>query len=511
MLSGVFDAPARCMVQNMVQYNGFYGCPNCLTAGARVQTSAAGTTHAYPVDTANLNTGHGVERTLEATQALAKEADEKNIQCGKITAINGVKGSSWLLYLPGFNMINGIAVDYMHCVLLGVVKMLIKLWFDPSHKCEDFSISSRSDEINERIVSIKPPNVISRMPRVIADLANFKATEFKAFLLYYLVPLLIGILPDIYLHHLSLLVEAVFILLQETITMDDLEKARNLLIHFTLNMAPLYGKRYLTSNVHMLLHFTEKVKALGPLWCQSCFYFEDFNGELKNLFHGTQNIEMQIVSSVCVLQKIPEMVKSLPYGSSASEFYKALTSGSDRSKRTSILQHIDIVGATVPCELNRQDKAVCKELIGAEPIKCLKFKRICVNGVIVHCMDYRAVSRRESCTVHYMDKDGISQYGKITYFLKVYHKCVSPVLHMHECACLQPKYIARILQLEKQQFRLESEETTGSITLCNIVPVKRGQLHAAVYLQQIKKLCVFVNGTNDVDYICHIPNFIETH
>ena len=39
----------------------------------------------------------------------------------------GVKGLSWLSTLPYFDTIRGFSVDYMHCVLLGVCRQLLKL------------------------------------------------------------------------------------------------------------------------------------------------------------------------------------------------------------------------------------------------------------------------------------------------------------------------------------------------------------------------------------------------
>ena len=35
-----------------------------------------------------------------------------------------MKGPSWLCIVPGFDMISGMSIDYMHCVLLGVCRML---------------------------------------------------------------------------------------------------------------------------------------------------------------------------------------------------------------------------------------------------------------------------------------------------------------------------------------------------------------------------------------------------
>ena len=48
MLCGTFDAPAKCLFQNMSQFNGNFGCPYCLHQGETVKTSERGHTRAYP-------------------------------------------------------------------------------------------------------------------------------------------------------------------------------------------------------------------------------------------------------------------------------------------------------------------------------------------------------------------------------------------------------------------------------------------------------------------------------
>jgi len=48
-------------------------------------------------------------------------------------------------------------------------------------------------------------------------------------------------------------------------------------------------------NIHSLLHLPETVKNLRPLWAHSCFAFEAANGELLNLFHGSQAVEKQVL------------------------------------------------------------------------------------------------------------------------------------------------------------------------------------------------------------------------
>lgn len=54
--------------------------------------------------------------------------------------VYGVKGKSILLKLPEFNIINNNPIDYMHCVLLGVVRTFISLWFDSKNHKEQWYI-----------------------------------------------------------------------------------------------------------------------------------------------------------------------------------------------------------------------------------------------------------------------------------------------------------------------------------------------------------------------------------
>lgn len=230
------------------------------------------------------------------------------------------------MFVPKFDIIRGVAIDYMHSTLLGVVKMLLTLWSDKSYKGEPWSICSRMKEIDERYLKIAPPSCITRHPRsLMANFGHLKASELRTFLLFYSIPCLYGILPEQYFQHYILLVEAIYLLLQDSILPGDIAKASALLKHFCLRVKELYAARYETFNVHCLPHLTERVKDLGPLWTHSYCSFEDFNGELRSLFHGTQHIEEQIVLAISVQQKIPELVPLLENGSSSQEFYERLS------------------------------------------------------------------------------------------------------------------------------------------------------------------------------------------
>ena len=50
----------------------------------------------------------------------------------------------------------------------------------------------------------------------------------------------------------------------------------------------------LYSKVHILQHLADSVCNLGPLWAHSAFPFEEMNGWLGDLFHGTRNPQKQV-------------------------------------------------------------------------------------------------------------------------------------------------------------------------------------------------------------------------
>lgn len=122
-----------------------------------------------------------------------------------------------------------------------------------------------------------------------------------------------------------LLSEAIFLLSMEEITHTQLLHAENLIEHFCITFTELYDIRYQTANIHYLLHIPQDVRNLGPLWTHSCFPFENYNGEMLKLFHGTQNVPFQIASAMLIMQRLPQLEHQLPKNSEQEKFYKKVT------------------------------------------------------------------------------------------------------------------------------------------------------------------------------------------
>jgi hypothetical protein len=55
-------------------------------------------------------------------------------------SVQGIKGASPMLSLKYVNLTKVFPVDWMHCVLLGVSKYMMNLWFGHANKNRNFHI-----------------------------------------------------------------------------------------------------------------------------------------------------------------------------------------------------------------------------------------------------------------------------------------------------------------------------------------------------------------------------------
>ena len=140
VLAGTCDLPEKCLMLNSIQFNGEYGCSKCLEPGITFTTSAHVHTHVYPYNS-EYPTGHGPKRSKDAHHEDAIKALEDGL------VVHGVKGSSWLMKLTHYDTIRGTTVDYMHCALLGVMKVLMSLWFGKGHNHQRYYIGRKNTPI----------------------------------------------------------------------------------------------------------------------------------------------------------------------------------------------------------------------------------------------------------------------------------------------------------------------------------------------------------------------------
>ena len=96
-------------------------------------------------------------------------------------------------------------------------------------------------------------------------------------------------------YHLALLVCSMHTLLGKDISTDDIHKAEIMLQTFYTQAPKLYPLQLCSSMTHSLIHIPQFVRTCGLLWSYSMFGYENMNGHLKKLVHGTRNILDQLV------------------------------------------------------------------------------------------------------------------------------------------------------------------------------------------------------------------------
>ena len=219
--------------------------------------------------------------------------------------------------MPWFNLVLGIAPDYMHGVMLGATKTLMYLWFSATNIKKPFFIGNKLKILSKRLQSMRPPDYIERLPRDLEKhYHHFKAAEYEAFLLYYGISCLQGYLPDPYLKHFASLSESIHILLGDSISNSELDRAECLSDQFYAQFADLYDAAYSGLNIHNIgCHLVDFVRKWGPLYCWSAFGFEDINGHLVKTAHGTGDVKLQLLRTKEVHGTIAALdQKTLPNG-----------------------------------------------------------------------------------------------------------------------------------------------------------------------------------------------------
>lgn len=273
------DLPAKAEVQGMLNFNAYQSCGYCLHPGVSIKSKTSSVVR-YIKEKANSSL-----RTHQSMLLIYKTL-KSSPNCG-------VKTMSCMVAAKEFDLANGYCIDYMHCVLLGVVPKLFSLWFDSSNHKELYYVKPKMQEIlSKRLTQITPPSEISRKPKSISDRPHFKANEYRNLLLYYLSYSLSGLLSKKYMEHFTLLSSSIYTLLKQEMTLEEIDDSEKNLISFVDDFEKLYGSKNITMNIHLLRHIANSVRFHGPLWTQSAFGFESNNGTLvktcskKDILHS---------------------------------------------------------------------------------------------------------------------------------------------------------------------------------------------------------------------------------
>lgn len=464
------DAPVRSSIQNCQSFNSKYGCNMCEQK-----------TKKLPQEPVQL----GVQRkkrkrvfTFEENESTMRTAERMDLQGDKtleirrgkrpgqkFKAVKGVRGKSVVSSVPGCDRSTAVFPEYMH-LLMCILKDFMKIWFE---KDGPWSLKAHEDKINNFLESIRVPDFLTRIPRSTVYYSKWKANELRSFLLYYSLVILSECMTDNYFQHWILLVSAFNLLLQDSVTVTNIARAKVLLKMFCREFPKLYDPKFYTYYFHNLLHLHLVVERFGPLWSSSAFQFESFNGTLAKFIHGSKNQGQELINNL----KLAFGVEVLSARVSQAAFASGMPVAEFRNKIKSF-----------------KFSAAQRQVLIANNItgQIFVFYRARVHRDIFTSVVYVRQKRRNNYTVCYKNSEDQKCYGEIQCF----------------CEC-NDKKIALLSRFGIDHQRVFRHIATGTV-ISHIIPIKQTETIDLIALQSILFKVIRVG-----DFVCLRPNRYEVN
>ncbi|CAF4252206.1 unnamed protein product [Rotaria sp. Silwood2] len=231
-----------------------------------------------------------------------------------------ILGSCSLIKLKYYSFGQSILYDSLHTLYIGVFKKMCLLVFSKSkiNRQQKWSLYNKINSIDQGLAAVKIPTTTSRRFRSIKKLERYKANEFRSLMHHGSTVLLRAKLPK-YRRHFALLLAAVNIASKDVIRDCDVKLVKELLQQYVKDWQKIFGLRYMSYNVHSLLHVYESIEFLGPLYMYSTFNFEDLVEEptkqvnllqtkVNNVTTTIPNIYIRM-HSTCLILRSPSQIK----------------------------------------------------------------------------------------------------------------------------------------------------------------------------------------------------------
>lgn len=268
----VADAPARSYIKAIKSHNGYYGCERCYRKGKYASSRIL-----YPFK--SLEVFHTDESFLQRLHTK----HHNDSQSSPLEQLN-------------LGMVSQIPADYMHLCCLGVMKKILLMWKEGPlpHKI----LPRFANKISKRLQLMRKhtPREFNRKPRSLDDLRNWKATEFRSFMLYYGPVVIMDIVTPKAFKHFMLFHTAMYVLISNAaFSRAWVDFANGLLVEFNETFSSVYSRDCMIYNVHMLKHLCLDSYIHGPLDRISAFPFENHMQQIKRLLRKKNTYLAQIV------------------------------------------------------------------------------------------------------------------------------------------------------------------------------------------------------------------------
>ena len=253
--------------------------------------------------------------------------------------------------------------------------------------------------------------------------------------------------------------------------------------------------------MHLLTHLTKYVKLWGPLWTHSAFCFENKNGLIKNLFHGTNNITCQILFNIrtqSCIQSLSHLIK-LKDGNTVSQcIYE---NHHIKSNMTCIYEHVFACGNIELATLTQAQQDALDH-----QDKSQVFYRLLKEDTMYHCTNYCRYNgnKRNNSYCIFSSASGTLKYGQIVLFIYYPKPCAlinEMVVEEHTSLTQQAGHTSHCKLISYQNVDI----------LNNFIPsVKPSERLTCVDINKILKKAILINVGSQL-YISTIVNPYEYH
>lgn len=468
------DAPVRCSLQNCQSFNSKYGCNICEQKTKKLP--------AEPVEPGAKKKKRRRVFTFEENESRFRTKERMDVQ-GRITAENrkgrpgksyksvkGVKGDSIISSIPGCDRSTAVYPEYMH-MLMCLLKEFMTLWFE---KDGPWSLKNHQDKINAFLLNIRVPDFLTRVPRSTDCFSKWKANELRSFLLYFSLIILSQCMSVRHFQHWMLLVSSFYLLLQDSVSMNDLGRAKIMMNMFCRQFPDLYHPQYYTYYMHNLLHLHVICERNGPLWCNSAFQFESFNGTLAKFIHGTKHQDIELINNVRLafgVEVLTARVSSQPSHSTVAEGTA-----------------VEFRNLVKGFKFTAAEKALLLEKNFDQSTRKIYYRAV-MNRQCYTSSIYTRQKKRNNFTICYTNSLGQRCYGEVKLF----------------CVCSNSKKMALITCFNVEHQRVFRHIETDSV-ITHIVPISHTDRIDMINVENI--VCKVIRVE---DYVCFRPNKFEVN
>lgn len=157
----------------------------------------------------------------------------------------------------------------------------------------------------------------------------------------------------------------------------------------------------MTLNIHQLVHLSDSVRTLGPLYTHSCFSFEDKNGFLLKTIRGTQNIDSQIITGIAFVQKLPELKEKCIFKYTLEDtLCRSIENPNVIKRGQQIGEQVYILGAVKRKQLDDVHFNALTNYLEIVPFTdtFLSFNRLELKQQLIYGIDYSRMIKRDNST-----------------------------------------------------------------------------------------------------------------